>query len=185
MRAVGLPDLHAGKTPVGIAVETEGRIYPRLIGNDIGCGMGLFQTNCALCKYKQDKFVTKLNHIRALEDIPTENPYEEESPIYDLGTLGCGNHFAEFQTVEPVEDETAFATLDIDPRQLLFVVHCGSRGYGQRILNEHLDYEGLLAGSERAAAYLAAHDNALLWAEPSAGGPEADGPSRVFLRDGN
>lgn len=164
VRAVGLPDLHAGKTPVGIAVQTEGRLYPHLIGNDIGCGMGLFQTNCALRKYKQDKFVIKLNHIRALEYIPTENPYEEESPIYDLGTLGGGNHFAEFQTMEAVEDEAAFATLDIDKRQLLLVVHCGSRGYGQRILNEYLNYEGLADGSEEAGAYLAAHDNALLWA---------------------
>lgn len=165
VRAVGLPDLHAGKTPVGIAVETENRFYPHLIGNDIGCGMGLFQTGCALRKYKQDKFVTKLNHIRALEDIPTENPYEEESPIYDLGTIGGGNHFAEFQAVEEVADEAAFAPLGIDKKQLLLLVHSGSRGYGQRILSEYLNFEGLTDGSPEAEAYLAKHDNALLWAE--------------------
>lgn len=165
VRAVGLPDLHAGKTPVGIAVETEGRFYPHLIGNDIGCGMGLFHTGCALRKYKQEKFVTKLNHIRALEDIPTENLYNEESPIYDLGTIGGGNHFAEFQAVEAVADEIAFATLGIDKKQLLLLVHSGSRGYGQRILSEFLVFEGLANGSPEAEAYLDKHNNALMWAQ--------------------
>lgn|GEM_PF-3665025 len=32
IRAIGLPDLHPGKTPVGIAVITEEYIYPNLIG---------------------------------------------------------------------------------------------------------------------------------------------------------
>ena len=38
-RAVGLPDLHAGKTPIGIAVETRGVLYPHLVGSDIGRGL--------------------------------------------------------------------------------------------------------------------------------------------------
>src|SRR3954463_1449921 len=45
-RAVGFPDLHAGKgTPVGAVFVTEGVIYPHLIGGDIGCGMGWFKTD--------------------------------------------------------------------------------------------------------------------------------------------
>src|SRR5262245_8996044 len=43
---VGFPDLHPGKgSPVGAAFITEGRIYPQLIGGDIGCGMALFKTD--------------------------------------------------------------------------------------------------------------------------------------------
>lgn len=165
MQAVGLPDLHAGKSPIGIAVQTQGILYPHLIGNDIGCGMGLFETNCTLKKFKQDRFVTKLNHIRALEDLPTVNPYAEESPIYDLGTIGGGNHFAEFQKVNEIFDKTAFEQLNIDKNQILLLIHCGSRGYGQRILSEFLDFGGLLAEGETAKAYLAKHDDALLWAK--------------------
>ena len=37
--AFAMPDLHAGKTPVGVAVITKDKIYPHLIGTDIGCGM--------------------------------------------------------------------------------------------------------------------------------------------------
>ncbi len=39
-----MPDLHAGKTPVGITVVTRNIIYPHLIGTDIGCGMSTYGT---------------------------------------------------------------------------------------------------------------------------------------------
>lgn len=168
-RIVGLPDLHAGKTPIGIAVVTEGILYPHLIGGDIGCGMGLFAPGIPLRKYKQERFVTRLNHIRALEDLPVENPYPEHSPITDLGTIGGGNHFAEFQAVEEIRDPAAFATLGIGREELLLLIHSGSRGYGQRILSEFAGFNGLPANGERAAAYLAAQDDALVWARRNRG----------------
>lgn len=164
IRAVGLPDLHAGKSPVGIAVEIERIIYPHLIGNDIGCGMGLFETHVSMHKYKQDKFISRLNYIRALEDISAQNPYPEESPIYDLGTIGGGNHFAEYQTIDTVHDEEAFKTLGIDKSQLLLLIHSGSRGYGQQILSEFLVEGGFESDSEKGKAYLKKHDNAVIWA---------------------
>ncbi|MCA9663705.1 MAG: RtcB family protein, partial [Myxococcales bacterium] len=41
--AIGMPDLHPGKdSPIGAAYITDGRLYPHLVGNDIGCGMGLW-----------------------------------------------------------------------------------------------------------------------------------------------
>lgn len=163
-RVVGLPDLHAGKIPVGTVTQTDGILYPHLIGNDIGCGMGLFETRLALRKYKQDKMVTRLNYIRALEDIPTNNPYEEESPIFDLGTIGGGNHFAEFQAVHEICDPTAFQALGIDKSKMLILIHSGSRGYGQRILNAFPSVDGYPLLSGQGQSYLEQHDDALLWA---------------------
>ena len=101
---VGLPDLHGGKTPVGMAFAAENVIYPHLIGNDIGCGMALFNTGVALGKYSEKRWGSRLNYIRELGDIEYGNPYDEESPIRDLGTLGGGNHFAEFQKVDEIFD---------------------------------------------------------------------------------
>lgn len=41
-RAVGLPDLHAGRgIPIGAAFWSRSHGYPHLVGNDIGCGMAL------------------------------------------------------------------------------------------------------------------------------------------------
>ena len=48
---VGLPDLHPGKDfPIGAAFLTHGLIYPEIIGNDIGCGMGLWKSSLKLKK---------------------------------------------------------------------------------------------------------------------------------------
>lgn len=162
---VGLPDLHAGKTPVGIAVKTKGVFYPHLIGNDIGCGMGLFASGISMKKYKQDRWVSKLNHIRSMDELVTENPYEEESPIHDLGTIGGGNHFAEFQTLDEIFDEASLSEYSLKKGEVYLLVHSGSRGYGQKIFKEYLNYEGLKESSKEARGYLSAQDTALIWAK--------------------
>lgn len=165
IKAVGLPDLHPGKTPVGMAVLSQGLLYPHLIGNDIGCGMTLFATGVKKKKFRMDKWTSKLNHIRELGDIPCDNPYEEECPIRDLGTIGGGNHFAEFQCIDQIFDEEAVKRLGLTSDQILLLIHCGSRGYGQEILSEFYNPHGLKEGSPDANAYLEQHDNALLWAK--------------------
>lgn len=56
LRVAGMPDLHAGRGyPVGAAFFSCDRFYPALIGNDIGCGMALWQTDLAIRKAKPAK----------------------------------------------------------------------------------------------------------------------------------
>jgi len=163
-QVVGLPDLHAGKTPVGLALMTENRIYPHIIGNDIGCGMALFKTGLEERKLKLERWVTKLNHIRELSDIETVNPYDDDSPIYDLGTIGGGNHFAEFQLINEIHNEDEFLKLGMSKKEVYLLIHSGSRGYGQSILSEFLDFGGFSADSEKGFAYFEKHNDALKWA---------------------
>lgn len=163
-RAVGLPDLHAGKTPVGMALETERILYPHLIGGDIGCGMGLFATGINIGKYNEKRWVSRLNHIRELGDIETLNPYDEPSPISDLGTIGGGNHFAEFQRIEEVFLPGDFEKLNLPENDIALLVHSGSRGYGQEIFRALGNAVGFEENSPEAADYLQKHDLALLWA---------------------
>lgn len=165
IKTVGLPDLHAGKSPVGMGVLTTNRIYPHLIGNDIGCGMGLFHTGVKPKKFRTEKVVTRLNSIRSLSDLYISNPYTEDCPISDLGTIGGGNHFAEFQTIHEIMDEAALLEAGISKQEIVLLIHTGSRGYGQRILKRFLIPEGLIADSKEAAEYRSEHDNALLWAK--------------------
>ncbi len=164
VRTVGLPDLHPGKTPVGMAALSEGRFYPHLIGNDIGCGMSLFLTGTRQKRLKMEKWVARLNSIREFSDIPCDIPYEEPCPIRDFGTIGSGNHFMEFQCLEKVFDEGAAEKLGLMEDRVFLLVHSGSRGYGQEILSRYYVPEGLEESSAKAAEYLAEHDNALLWA---------------------
>lgn len=166
VESVALPDLHAGiKSPIGIVLKTYKKIYPHIIGNDIGCGMGLFKTEISLKQYNQKRFINKLNNINNLCDIETINPYDEISPIFDLGTIGSGNHFAEFQIINKIEDTKQIDKLNIKNTDILILIHSGSRGYGQKILNEYIDFSGIPYESEKAEEYMNKHNNAILWAE--------------------
>lgn len=172
VKAVGLPDLHPGKTPVGAAIITEGIIYPHLIGNDVGCGMAMFITELEKRKVKIDRLVKKAEGLTDLRDISLQgSPYQDIdiSPLgLSLGTIGSGNHFAELQQTETVFDEEVFKQLGFDKNQIMLLVHSGSRGYGQTILDESIRLykaqNGLESTSQEAKEYLSKHDNAVYWA---------------------
>jgi release factor H-coupled RctB family protein len=172
--AVGLPDLHPGRgTPVGAVFATQGVLYPYLVGNDVGCGMGLWQTGLLRRKIKRDRWVDKLHGLEAPWSGDTA-PLLEEAKLaatgFDeaLGTIGGGNHFAELQQVEEVLDPAAFSLLGLDEDLLALLIHSGSRGLGEAVLRRHTDQrgaEGLQAGSAEATAYLGQHDHAVGWAK--------------------
>ena len=62
--AIGMPDLHPGKgSPIGAAFVCEGHLYPHLVGNDIGCGMGLWQTDLLRRKLKRDRWADRLDDL--------------------------------------------------------------------------------------------------------------------------
>ncbi|HBA3988137.1 TPA: RtcB family protein [Escherichia coli] len=105
-RVVGMPDLHPGRGyPIGAAFFSVGRFYPALVGNDIGCGMALWQTDILARKYNADKFEKRLSD---LDDVAEESWLEENLPSAfaqhpwrsSLGSIGGGNHFAELQQVK-------------------------------------------------------------------------------------
>lgn len=171
--AVGMPDLHPGKgSPIGAAFLCEGRIYPTLVGNDIGCGMALFSTDLARKKQKLERWADRLGDLDGPWDGETGEFLRErglQATEHDaaLGTIGGGNHFAELQQVEEIHDEAAWAQLGLDADRLVLLVHSGSRGLGEAILRAHVDRfaaGGLDAGSEDARAYLGQHDMAVAWA---------------------
>ena len=175
---VGFPDLHPGKgSPVGAAFVTEGRIYPYLIGGDVGCGMALFKTDLV----QRDMKLNRWADLRFDLEHPWEGDVQEvlvgsdlESTAFDqaLGTLGGGNHFAELQMVDEVLDARAFKRFGLGKQQLVVLVHSGSRGLGESILRGYVDEHqasGSDAESFAAVAYLQGHDLAVRWAKVNRG----------------
>lgn len=177
-RVAGMPDLHPGRGyPIGAAFYSQDIIYPALVGNDIGCGMSLWQTSAKVSKINLDKLAKKLGTV--------ENPLDESwsdcikqgkaaKNIFNkgfdrsLGTIGGGNHFAEFQAVEEIYDEEALVSLNMDKKQLMLLVHSGSRGLGQSILVDHVakhNHAGLAVQGEDFHEYMEKHDEAVRWAE--------------------
>src|SRR5205807_216538 len=140
--AVGLPDLHPGKgAPIGAAFAVEGWVYPTLVGNDIGCGIGLWRTGLSARAIKREAWADRL---RDLDGPWTGNTTSfldargiEPSGFEDsLGTIGSGNHFAELQVIEDLGNPELAGLA----REAVYLcVHSGSRGFGEAVLRSHTD----------------------------------------------
>lgn len=176
----GMPDLHPGRGyPIGAAFFTTDKIYPALVGNDIGCGMSLWQTSAKLSKVNLDKMIKRFEHVES----PLDESWKESVAsrkvakriainTYDhaLGTIGGGNHFAEFQAIEEVYHQASLDELGLNRKQLQLLVHSGSRGLGQSILMEHIashNHDGIQVDglNDDFNEYMAKHDEAVRWAE--------------------
>lgn len=178
VKVAGMPDLHPGKGyPIGAAFFTEDKIYPALVGNDIGCGMSLWQTSLKTAKVHMDKMAKKLNDVeQPLEEswAPYIAKRKQQKRIHNclfdnsLGTIGGGNHFAEFQAVCEIFDQVEFDSLGLDKKQLQLLVHSGSRGLGQSILVDHVrrfNHSGIAQTDDAFVQYMEQHDEAVRWAE--------------------
>lgn len=177
-QVAGMPDLHPGRGyPIGAAFFTIDKIYPALVGNDIGCGMTLWQTSAKVSKVNLDKLAKKFTSIEQPLDVSwaslitkgkSDKSIETDSFDHCLGTIGGGNHFAEFQAIEEVYDPQALAELGLNKKQLQMLIHSGSRGLGQSILYEHItkhSHNGLNFEDKDFNIYMTKHDEAVRWAE--------------------
>jgi len=172
--AAGMPDLHPGKGfPIGAAIATDTKLYPYLVGNDIGCGMALWQTDMKVRKIKIDRLVKRLQGLEGPIDVEVA-PWLETRGILPcgwdtaLGTIGGGNHFAELQLVQEVVDVDAWSGLELDKESALLLIHSGSRGLGESILHAYVDKHranGVDVGTEDGQDYLSRHEHAVHWAE--------------------
>lgn len=176
--AIGMPDLHPGKgSPIGAAFVCEGCLYPHLVGNDIGCGMGLWATDLQKRKAKRDRWADRLGDLDGPWDgdvaaVLAEAGVAASEHDGSLGTIGGGNHFAELQLVDRVEDPAALAAAGLDVDHFVLLVHSGSRGLGEAVLRAHVDAHaaaGLNEDSEAAREYLIRHDHATRWARVNRG----------------
>jgi tRNA-splicing ligase RtcB len=180
-----MPDVHlAREICVGTVIATRRRIYPAAIGGDIGCGMAAirFDASADLLAAEQSaaRLLSRLyERIPSLrqprhalpaglpDDLPAERLSDprlaklaQRDGRVQLGTLGRGNHFVEFQADEQ--------------QQLWLMVHSGSRAMGQAITAHHLEWAATDASPSRlrfldaettaGQAYLADIDWALHYA---------------------
>jgi release factor H-coupled RctB family protein len=163
------PDLHPGKHgPVGMVALAD-RLYPQLVGNDIGCGMSLFEFDLPLRKLKLEKAADQLRKLEEVEPNDPSARLEELGMAGDyfagaLGTIGGGNHFCEVQAVDDAGD-----TGPLDRQRVHLLVHSGSRSLGASIFADVIAasgamHEGLEIGTEAAVDYLLDHNSALAWA---------------------
>lgn len=148
IRLVVLPDVHpTAEMCNGVVLATSRRIYPSAVGKDIGCGMlaARFDASGELLRdaHAAMRLLLELAHqipplkhpsnsapLKLPESLmelslshPTLEKRKERDARWQLGTLGRGNHFIEFQVD--------------DANQLWILIHSGSRGMGDAISAFH------------------------------------------------
>ena len=136
-----MPDVHvAGDVCNGTVIATRNRIYPQAVGGDIGCGYLAIALNSKMSSVNETTAAFVLSELyRAvpfnkhtsrrqlvltteLSSKVLQKASRREGAV-QLGTLGRGNHFVEFQR-------------DVTQR-LWLLIHSGSRAMGQSISNFH------------------------------------------------
>jgi tRNA-splicing ligase RtcB len=143
-----MPDCHSGYgMPIGGVLATKGVVIPNAVGVDIGCGMCACQTSLKAEQVDKEifkKIMGKIkevipvggNHHKKKQDntlmpiAKTDADYfiverEYDSALCQLGTLGGGNHFIEFQ--KDTEDN------------VWIMIHSGSRNLGYKVANYYND----------------------------------------------
>jgi release factor H-coupled RctB family protein len=167
-----MPDLHPGKYgPVGCAILAD-RIFPQLVGSDIGCGMGLFELDIAARKLRLDQLADRLGALDQPWDGELDSVLADAglgTTTFDasLGSIGGGNHFCEVQAIEEILSPETAARAGLERGHAYVLVHSGSRGLGFSIL-ERLLRDGQAAlhpASDEGRAYMDAHDHAVRWAK--------------------
>jgi tRNA-splicing ligase RtcB len=140
-----MPDVHKGYgMPIGGVIACERTIIPNAVGVDIGCGMCAIKTDILIEEMGSsslDKILVDIkssvplgfNHHREKQDdwlSLDEKEYlnninnsivkvEYESSLYQIGTLGGGNHFIEIQKGHD--------------GYIWIMLHSGSRNLGYKI----------------------------------------------------
>jgi len=67
------------------------------------------------------------------------SPRAMERGIPQLGTLGAGNHFLEFQKIDKIYDPGVARTFGLEAEgQILVMIHCGSRGLGHQVASDFI-----------------------------------------------
>jgi len=141
-----MPDAHSGYgMPIGGVLATHNVIVPNAVGVDIGCGMCAMKTDLKTDELSVKKVKAVLSYLRKLiplgfEHHPTEQDEsylpkgydidemtvvkeQYEAALKQIGTLGGGNHFIEFQ-----KDKEGY---------IWIMVHSGSRNIGYKVADHY------------------------------------------------
>ena len=93
----------------------------------------------------ENKFSTKqdLEHTEESGKIQGANPEDVSERaisrgLAQLGTLGAGNHFIDFQVVDEIFDEKTAKVFGLKKDNVCVMIHCGSRGLGHQVASDYI-----------------------------------------------
>jgi tRNA-splicing ligase RtcB (3'-phosphate/5'-hydroxy nucleic acid ligase) len=137
-----MPDVHSGYgMPIGGVLAARGHVIPHAVGVDIGCGMCAVETS--LQELSRETLKKIVGTIRATVPVGFKHhntPHKQSMPqadvlpagvverqyrsaIFQIGTLGGGNHFIEIQHGSD--------------GHIWIMVHSGSRNLGKQVADHY------------------------------------------------
>ena len=133
-----MPDCHQGYgMPIGGVIATKGVVIPNAVGVDIGCGMCAIKTSltdipeeklkevlgcarkCIPVGFKHLEWSQDDSLMPELKDNMPIADEQYEKALFQLGTLGGGNHFIEIQKGSD--------------GHIWIMIHSGSRNIGKKV----------------------------------------------------
>ncbi len=89
--------------------------------------------------FPEDLEVTEENGCLAGANPDAVSQKAIQRGIFQLGSLGSGNHFCEIQVVDHIYDKEAANALGIGQKgQVVATIHCGSRGFGHQVAEDFI-----------------------------------------------
>ena len=138
-----MPDSHQGYgMPIGGVLATKGVVIPNAVGVDIGCGMCALKVNIneittedlikirnlikeripvGMGKWHKEK--QDIEFMPPLEDVTGIAMEQWDKALYQIGTLGSGNHFIEIQKGSD--------------GHIWIMIHSGSRNIGYKVAQHY------------------------------------------------
>ncbi len=137
-----MPDTHQGYgMPIGAILVTKGAIIPNAVGVDIGCGMCSLRSNLKEVETSDlKKIMTQIRKTVPVGFKRHQSPQDQSwmpevignmpiveqeynNALYQVGTLGGGNHFVEIQKGSD--------------GYIWIMIHSGSRNIGYTVANHY------------------------------------------------
>lgn len=111
--------------------------------------------------FDEDQWRADMNRVERHGSLPGQLDHvpdmAREKGIYQLGTLGGGNHFLEIQQVEQIFDEDLARWFGLERNDVTVMIHSGSRRFGYEVADDYMKQAARIlgvSGHQRELAYL-------------------------------
>ena len=130
-------DLIYYKVPAGVGSESSLRLTPEELDKVLENGIDWAIEQSIGTKDDKDNCESYGKMQGA--DASKVSPRAKKRGKNQLGTLGAGNHFLEIQIVDEIYDKEIAEKFGINKKgQVMFMIHCGSRGLGHQVCSDYL-----------------------------------------------
>lgn len=122
--------------PSGVGISGKIKLNSKELDKVLNQGMSWAKAN----NYADDNDIdlVESNGFMQQADSKSVSQKAKERAFDQLGTMGSGNHFVEIDYVDKIYDEKAASILGLSKKQIVILIHTGSRGLGHQVASDYI-----------------------------------------------